>query len=51
MEYKFYRPSAESYFAGEPNPQSTAQMLPVLPKDFAMIKEKLDNECMEQSSL
>ena len=45
------RPSAESYFAGGPNPHSNGQMLPVLYKDFAMIKEKLDNEYMEQSSL
>ena len=48
---QIYRPSADSYFAGGPNPQSTGQMLPVLHKDFAMIKEKLNNECMEKSSL
>ena len=48
---QIYRRRTESYFAGGPNPQSTSQMLPVLRKDFVMIKEKLDNECMEQSSL
>ena len=37
--------------AGGPNSQGTGQMLPVLHKHFAMIKEKLDNECTEQSSL
>ena len=30
---------------------NTGKMLPGLHKDFAMIKEKIDNECMEQSSL
>ena len=34
-----------------PNSQSTGQMLRVLHKHFAVIKEKLDNERMEQSRL
>ena len=46
-----YRPSAERYFAGRSNSQSAGQMLPVLHNYFAMVKEKLDKERMEQSSL
>ena len=46
---QIYRPSAKWYFAGGLNSQSTGQMLPVFHKHFAMIKEKLDNERMEQS--
>ena len=33
------------------NSQSTGQMLPVLHKDFAMIKQKSENERMEESGL
>ena len=36
---------------GGPNWQSSGQMLPVFHKHHAMIKEKLDNERMEKSSL
>ena len=43
--------SAKRYLTRRSNSQSTGQMLPVLHKHFAMIKQKSGNERMEQSSL
>ena len=40
--------SKNRYLARAPNSQSTGEMLPVLCKHFAMIKEKLGNKCTEQ---
>ena len=47
---RIYRP-VQSDIWPEDQTQSNGQMLPILHKHFAMIKQKSGNERMEQSSL